>query len=86
LSKAEPFDFHLSKQVQKLREESEKLTEEVVKARKSLPADRAQALQTISQLMDERRARSERKRRTREAGAEERTHRTADADRPKGEG
>jgi F0F1-type ATP synthase membrane subunit b/b' len=83
---AEPFDVNLSKSVQKLREEADQLTAEVVKARKSLPLERANALQARFELIDERRSEEEQQRRKVEGEAEEqRSKKTEEAKRPKGE-
>lgn len=83
---AEPFDVNLSKSVQKLREEADQLTAEVVKARKSLPLERANALQARFELIDERRSEEEQQRRKVEVEAEEQRSKKTEGDkRPKSE-
>lgn len=84
---AEPFDVSLSRNVQKLREEADQLTAEVIKARKSLPMNRANAIQAQFEVMDDKKGRREQGRRKIEADAEEvRLEKaTRRADRRKGE-
>ncbi|EPQ30445.1 uncharacterized protein PFL1_01971 [Pseudozyma flocculosa PF-1] len=47
----EPFDEDLSKEVQTLAEQSDRLTEEVIGCRKSLPTRRAEAMQRRAEVL-----------------------------------
>ncbi|PWY99499.1 hypothetical protein BCV70DRAFT_201063 [Testicularia cyperi] len=73
----EPFDEELSRRVQNLAEQSDKLTEEVISYRKTLPSRRAEAMQRRAEVISALEAKKEEQRRGEEAANAKELEKTA---------